>query len=273
ALAHATQQTDLDIGAFFNAEFVIRHGNTLPERSGVALSFCRRHANGFVQIDGTYSNLALVERLTLTATSQAGGPNGVIYYIVRDFPGYTTPTIALSMANNVGVCWSGQLVNGVLRVTFWATARNPFEVYVFDVASRGQRFAINYGLVVKNKTTGAVVFDSRMKYMRVLGTVSGRSTNGSFPTTDRSYPALKKIAVIQCVFWAWSFHEIIPDDPSNPSAIGLITASMITKPSATSVRLQGVNTYNNANRLSSNPVPNTYCASYHYIMLDISDYD
>ncbi|WP_236386804.1 hypothetical protein, partial [Pseudomonas lactis] len=41
-LAHATQQTDLDIGAFFNAEFVIRHGNTLPERSGVALSFCRR---------------------------------------------------------------------------------------------------------------------------------------------------------------------------------------------------------------------------------------
>ncbi|WP_236301370.1 hypothetical protein, partial [Pseudomonas lactis] len=55
-LAHATQQTDLDIGAFFNAEFVIRHGNTLPERSGVALSFCRRpginvmNAHSFIPI-------------------------------------------------------------------------------------------------------------------------------------------------------------------------------------------------------------------------------
>ncbi|WP_236574808.1 hypothetical protein, partial [Pseudomonas sp. OF001] len=40
-LAHAAQQTDLDVGALFNAEFVVRHGNTVPERSGVALSFCR----------------------------------------------------------------------------------------------------------------------------------------------------------------------------------------------------------------------------------------
>lgn len=42
ALAHAAQQTDLDVGAFFDAEFVVRHGNTVPERSGAALSFCRR---------------------------------------------------------------------------------------------------------------------------------------------------------------------------------------------------------------------------------------
>ncbi|WP_218826476.1 hypothetical protein, partial [Pseudomonas aeruginosa] len=36
--------TDLNGGALFNAEFGIRHrGSTVPERSGVALSFCRRH--------------------------------------------------------------------------------------------------------------------------------------------------------------------------------------------------------------------------------------
>jgi hypothetical protein len=35
---------DLNGGALFNAEFGIRHrGSTVPERSGVALSFCRRH--------------------------------------------------------------------------------------------------------------------------------------------------------------------------------------------------------------------------------------
>lgn len=33
ALAHAAQQTDLDVRAFFDAEFVVGHGNTVPERS------------------------------------------------------------------------------------------------------------------------------------------------------------------------------------------------------------------------------------------------
>lgn len=40
ALANAAQQTDLDVGAFFNAEFVTGDGNTVPEGLGVALSFC-----------------------------------------------------------------------------------------------------------------------------------------------------------------------------------------------------------------------------------------
>ena len=43
AQAEALGTTDLNGGAFFNAEFGIRHrGSTVPERSGVALSFCRR---------------------------------------------------------------------------------------------------------------------------------------------------------------------------------------------------------------------------------------
>ncbi|WP_207388949.1 hypothetical protein, partial [Azotobacter chroococcum] len=41
-LAEFVQQTNLDRGALGDAEFVIGHGNTLPKRSGVALSFCNR---------------------------------------------------------------------------------------------------------------------------------------------------------------------------------------------------------------------------------------
>lgn len=45
SLTEALDMTDLNGGAFFNAEFGIRHGgSTVPERSGVALSFCRRRA-------------------------------------------------------------------------------------------------------------------------------------------------------------------------------------------------------------------------------------
>ena len=46
AQAEALGTTDLNGGALFNAEFGIRHrGSTVPERSGVALSFCRRQVS------------------------------------------------------------------------------------------------------------------------------------------------------------------------------------------------------------------------------------
>lgn len=232
-----------------------------------------KNANGFVQIDGTYANLALVEKLTLSASTQGGGPNNVIWSVTRDFTGYTNPAIALSPPSNVSVCWSGQLVGSTLRVTFWATSAVSFEVYVFDVASRGQKFNINYGLIVKNKTTGAVVFDSRMKYMRVLESISGSSNNGGFATINRAYAGALKVAVVQSVFWAWSSHEIVPDDPVNPTAVGVITASMVTKPSANSIRIAAGGVYSNSSRLSTNPVPNTYSPGFSYIALDVSNYD
>lgn len=45
AQAEALDLTELNGGALYNAEFGIRHrGSTVPKRSGVALSFCRRLA-------------------------------------------------------------------------------------------------------------------------------------------------------------------------------------------------------------------------------------
>lgn len=231
-----------------------------------------KNVNGFLQIDGTYSNLALVERITLSATNKAGGPNGLIWFVTRDFPGYVTPTIAVS-STSTAVLWTGQMVGGVFRVTFWAVNTSAFEVYVFDVASRGQRFNINYGLIVKNKTTGQIVFDSRMKYMRILDVIAGSSNDGGFNVISRSYPGLQKVAVVQSIFWAWSFHEVIPDSPTDPSAIAAIIASFMFKPAANSVRIESDYTYQNSNRLSSNPVPNHYNPSFNYIVLDVSNFD
>jgi len=41
-LGQALKLTKLDLDAFFNAEFMIRHSDTVPDGLGVALSFCRR---------------------------------------------------------------------------------------------------------------------------------------------------------------------------------------------------------------------------------------
>src|SRR5690606_26771189 len=49
AQAEALGMTDLNGGAFFNTEFGIGHrGNTVPERSGVALSFCGRPMSSLI---------------------------------------------------------------------------------------------------------------------------------------------------------------------------------------------------------------------------------
>ena len=50
AQAKALGMTDLNGGALFNAKFGVRHrGSTVPERSGVALSFRRRPAYTWVK--------------------------------------------------------------------------------------------------------------------------------------------------------------------------------------------------------------------------------
>ncbi|MFA5679038.1 MAG: hypothetical protein WC953_11645, partial [Pseudomonas sp.] len=40
--AHPPGQANLDVGAFFDTQFKVRHGDTIPEWSGVALSSCGR---------------------------------------------------------------------------------------------------------------------------------------------------------------------------------------------------------------------------------------
>ncbi|MHC3751428.1 hypothetical protein ACYKDZ_21415, partial [Stutzerimonas stutzeri] len=60
--AEALGTTDLNGGALFNAEFGIRHrGSTVPERSGVALSFCRR------PLFKVLSNYGISDRLIFVA--------------------------------------------------------------------------------------------------------------------------------------------------------------------------------------------------------------
>ncbi|WP_176506353.1 hypothetical protein [Pseudomonas urethralis] len=232
-----------------------------------------KNSSGYVQIDGEYSNLALVESLTLSATSRGGGPNGSVWYVTRSFPNYVSPVVAIYANNGVTVCYQAAQVNGVWQFTFWATTQNAFQVYMFDQAGRGARFAINYGLVVKNKTTNAVVFDSRMKYMRVVDYIAANLGGNYFDNISKDYTAYKKVAIVQGAFWATSIQEVIPDDPTDPTAITLIEVSGMLNHSVNGISIQVMDTYSNSNRLSQNPLPNWYCNSYSYLVLDVSDFD
>ncbi|OPE09001.1 hypothetical protein APA58_34165 [Pseudomonas aeruginosa] len=65
--------TDLNGGALFNAEFGIRHrGSTVPERSGVALSFCRRRCFDHKRIRWGFFRVKLGERRTVVHLEGGG---------------------------------------------------------------------------------------------------------------------------------------------------------------------------------------------------------
>ncbi|WP_206540852.1 hypothetical protein, partial [Pseudomonas helleri] len=80
--AEALGTTDLNGGALFNAEFGIRHrGSTVPERSGVALSFCRRPINKTIlgTRGGVLSSLNMSEIKKIGAMVESKKKKGAIH--------------------------------------------------------------------------------------------------------------------------------------------------------------------------------------------------
>lgn len=63
SLTYAAQQADLNVGAFFYAEFVVGLGNTVPKWSAVSLGPSPLHSNKF-QIYITAMTLLLLEQKT-----------------------------------------------------------------------------------------------------------------------------------------------------------------------------------------------------------------
>lgn len=162
-----------------------------------------KNAGGFLVIDGTYSNLGIRSSGTLDMSNAAQNTNGCFYKTFTITA--NTPIIALS--GGYAAISSMAISGTTLTFTVWALSRANQIYYLFDEAMYCARFNTNYGLVVKNKSTGLVVYDSRIKYMRVLDVISG---SGSTGVITRSYPGVQKVAVVQCAKYAFGETVIIP---------------------------------------------------------------
>ncbi|WP_110947368.1 hypothetical protein [Pseudomonas bohemica] len=234
-----------------------------------------KNANGNLVIDGTYANLALVEKITLSASLGPSGANGGSYRVAMTLSGYTTPLLVIYSPNTKVAYTGSNQGSGNWSFTFHAETQNTaFDVYCFDIASRGQKFSGDYGLVVKNKTTGAVVFDSRCKYMRILDTYVGTAdSQTNIPEINRSY-GKTKVGIAQGVMLVTSYNQQVGGGTATDPYNLVIIMFSAMKSSGGSINVSNMNfSTSGPAPTSQNPAVNWTQTGYCYLMVDLSDLD
>lgn len=156
------------------------------------------NATGQVLIDSNYSNLGMRQK--------GSGNTGQTLIQYLSFAG-GNPVLAINANALIRVSAGVRSGN---TTTFTIVSFEPntaFEWWCFDDVAYAERYPGAYGMIVRNKNTGAVVFDSRCKYMRVLDFVAGTAPNAltqlAPPFVTKSY-GVGKVAAVQCQFSYYS---------------------------------------------------------------------
>lgn len=139
--------------------------------------------NSNIIIDGQFQNLSVVKSGSLTLSG--AGTTAEIDYNGK------SPVIAISVISEVLVtAESVYYGNGIYKYFFYSniasgqSASVSFDYYIFDVGGVSSE---RYGMRIYNDT-GAIVFDSGMRYLRVMG----------FGDTPVNAPSGKKYAYATC---------------------------------------------------------------------------
>lgn len=154
------------------------------------LGFRVRNQNRILQIDGEYKNLEFVMSRTDTMNSKDNNIEG--YYTSISIPaGRTNATIAV-ISQSVGVYVKRQS-NSEFRI--YSTPSQAGQVVTFFMfADPTEAPSGGVGLVVRNRYSGEVVYNSNKKYMRVLGFSRVSLQRGQ--TASFNYPG-RTVAIMQ----------------------------------------------------------------------------
>lgn len=129
-----------------------------------------RNNGNVVIIDQNYTNLCLRQKVTYTQSTQVPGESN--YKLLFTINCTRKGILAFrSISNFTGVVWFTQISDTQKTVTLYSYYPITLDVFVFD----DPQFAIksgSVGLRIKNPTTGEWTFDSRCKYMRILGYIT-----------------------------------------------------------------------------------------------------
>jgi len=129
--------------------------------------------NFATQIDSFYVN-----HCVLTSGAVNLPANGTLSVTISA----TSPLVAYRGTYVVTVLQQVKNANGTWTLTIGSGPYGAVGTYyIFDVTSAAsQQFATPVGLRIRNPTSGAVVFDSRMKYMRVVQ-IADNAADGGVP--------------------------------------------------------------------------------------------
>lgn len=217
------------------------------------------NATGQVLIDSTYSNMGMRQK-------GSGNTGQSLVQTVAFANG--NPVLAVS-GNGLLRISQGQRSGNITTFTIRSFEPNTaFEWWCFDDVAYAERYNSTHGMIVRNKNTGAVVFDSRCKYMRVLEFLAGQAPNATTqlqpPFVSRSY-GVGKVAAVQCQFSYYS--DAVQISPPPRPLFAIIVWDAFMKPTngnfeaAYRVEMQ----YD-----TTNVPPAMYSPNYAYLLIDVS---
>lgn len=165
-----------------------------------------RNQNRILQIDGEYQNLELVLKAnySIPTTSSTGDMWGASVDVPSP-PGRTNVVLAIQTTAPAGVYF---VKTGASTFRIYRGSGNgstdPVLITVYFFAAPLERSSAGgVGIVVRNITTGLVVFNSNYKYLRILQFANVNLTmpqDANVPPTTATFSfAGKTLAIVQCV--------------------------------------------------------------------------
>lgn len=151
-------------------------------------------AKGTVVIDQNYSNLCLrsFERFQINGSGQ--------YATIQKAFTSTVGVVAFAEGN----VFVGNISRSGSTCTYTLTAvpGTWVKAYVFDVSQYGQRYYDNpLGVRIRNPISGQIMFDSRIKYLKLVDFIQGEGTAGH--SLNRQYPGRNIAAIQGLAFATW----------------------------------------------------------------------
>lgn len=142
-----------------------------------------RNGNRQILIDSTYLNQALRSRNTYTISQSTQG------YYRQQFSIACSPSAILAFRNDSDLALNSQQQSGNIRtITLISLVPQQFEVYVFDTPELIPASGI--GIRIRNNVNGKLIFDSRLKYLKVKNFIP------QFPAGGINVSGIRKPAVI-----------------------------------------------------------------------------
>lgn len=146
--------------------------------------------DGSIAIDSNYFNLALREKGSAVIANQPN-PNTPGFRNLYMTLGGDQAIIAYRSASPVAMYQARKLGGAIEYVFCGMSEHQPITLdwWVFDLPQYAQQFANSGKMIVRRPTDGAVVFDSRNKYMKIMDFIHPENT----AEQRRSYPKLPAV--------------------------------------------------------------------------------
>ena len=209
-------------------------------------------ASGNVAISQDFTNLALRLKTNIRTSSDRGGGS----YAYRF--GYWINRFPLKRSNQTIVAFrsSGYAFVYVYEPDHVVFASEEpgesIDVFVFDAVSQSSVFEnTNYGMIVY-RSDGSVAFDSRYKYMKVVGSVAVNNNISNPTAVPGVIASLKSVAVVQSYAYVEHRSPVRTAPTSPPRVIGNDTTLTFwaVKSDASSTDFKQVETYTPDGRTS-----------------------